>query len=78
MRSSLFAFTLLAGLAGVAAAPANAAPSANGLLPALVALPAADLATPPVLNDGAAVQEVQYYRRRYYRRFYRPRYYRRY
>ena len=80
MRSTLFAFTLLAGLAGASTiTPANAAPLAHGLSPSLTALlPATDLSAPAVLNEGAAtVQEVQYRRRRYYRRHYR-RGYRRY
>lgn len=80
MRSTLFAFTLLAGLAGGAlVTPADAAPLAHGLSPSVAALlPAADLSAPAVLNEGAAtVQEVQYRRRRYHRRHYR-RGYRRY
>ncbi len=79
MRSILFAFTVLAGLAGTAAVtPADAAPLAHGLSPSLTALlPAADLSAPAVLTEGnATVQDVQY-RRRYYRRHYR-RGYRRY
>ena len=88
MRSLLFAFTLLAGLAGgIAAGPANAAPSAHGLLPAVSVLPVVAPDAVPALNEGAVVQDVQYYRRRFYRprfygrrfygrRFYRPRYYR--
>jgi len=80
MRSTLFAFTLLAGLAGTAAVtPADAAPLAHGLSPSLAALlPATDMSAPAVLTEGTAtVQEVQYRRRRYYRRHHR-RGYRRY
>ena len=80
MRRTLFAFTLLTGLAGgVAASPAHAAPLAHGLLPSPAALLLASDAPATVLDQGAAsVQEVQYYRHRHYRRYYRHgRYYRR-
>lgn len=82
MHKTLLAFSMLAGLAGLAAtAPANAAPLAHGLVPSLEALlPVTDLPAGAVLNEGASVQPVQYYRRsrRYARRNYRRRYFRRY
>lgn len=77
MRKILLALSVLAGLAGGSAAtPADATPLAHGLLPSVTALlPAANTATDAVLNEGASVQPVQYYRR--YRRYGR-RYSRRY
>ncbi len=74
MRKTLLALSVLAGLAGGTAAPADAAPLAHGLLPSADALlPAANTATDAVLNEGASVQTVQYYRR--YRRYGHRRYY---
>ncbi len=79
MRKTLLALSMLAGLAGLAATPADAAPLAHGLAPSLEALlPVANLPANAVLSEGASVQEVQYYRRRYARRNYRRRYFRRY
>ena len=69
MNKILLALSVLAGLAaGSAATPADAAPLAHGFLPSVEALlPAANTATDAVLNEGASVQPVQYYRR--YRRY---------
>lgn len=82
MRKTLLAFSVLAGLAGLSAAtPAGAAPSAHGLVPSVERLlPATDASADAVLNEGASVQTVQYYRRhrRYGRRSHGRRYYRRY
>lgn len=77
MRKILLALSVLAGLAGGSAATqANATPLAHGLLlPVEATLPTANAATDAVLNEGASVQPVQYYRR--YRRYGR-RYSRRY
>ena len=82
MHRSLIAFALLAGLAGGAVAtPAGAAPLGHGLTP-VEAAPSATLAQDPAMvTGGAAVETVQFYRRRYYgygRGYYRPRFYRRY
>ncbi len=78
MRKTLLAFSVLAGLAGLSAAtPADAAPFAHGLVPSVERLlPAADASADAVLNEGASVQTVQYYRR--YRRYGRRSYGRRY
>ena len=73
MRKALLALSLLAGLAGGrVATPADAAPLAHGLLPSVEALlPTVNTPTDVVLNEGASIQMVQYYRhRRYSRRFY--------
>ncbi len=83
MRKTLLALSVLAGLAcGTAAIPADAASLAHGLLPSVEALlPVANTATDAVLNEGASVQMVRYYRRyrRYgYRSYYGRRYYSRY
>jgi len=79
MRKTLLALSMLAGLAGLSATPANAAPLAHNLVPSLEALlPVVNMTADAVVSEGASVQEVQYYRRRYARRNYRRRYFRRY
>ena len=82
MRKALLALSVLAGLAGGTTTPAGAAPLAHGLLPSIEALlPVVNTVPDAVLNEGASVQTVQYYRRyrRYGRRSYHnQRYSRRY
>ncbi len=80
MRKTLLALSVLAGLAGgTAATPADAAPLAHGLLPRADALPTVvNTAADAVLNEGASVQPVQYYRRYGRRPYYSRRHYSRY
>jgi len=76
MRKILLALSVLAGLS--AATPADAAPFAHGLVPSVEELlPAVDASADAVLNEGASVQTVQYYRR-YGRRSYGRRFHRHY